>query len=242
MGPLADSQTPPFLQRASPTTVTLATVGLYQHLPQGLSPHSKTRKDSQDLWLPWCVYSTSAVPNHLWPQDSSPISRDTFSLHVPILKASAWESNIPPNDLKKKKKLWQHCTACRVLVPWPGIEPKLPAVKAHSLTHWTAGESSNDFLIPPHPHPKAPAHMPSPSHLCLHSLPFLWISLLTSSMCPSPPHLIKPFLGPLTLSSHSSPLLQFQSSCKRSLHRLPPPLILGWLAGPQFWLMVAGIP
>ena len=105
MGPLADSQTPPFLQRASPTTVTLATVGLYQHLPQGLSPHSKTRKDSQDLWLPWCVYSTSAVPNHLWRQDSSPISRDTFSLHVPILKASAWESNIPPNDLKKKKTL-----------------------------------------------------------------------------------------------------------------------------------------
>ena len=96
--------------------------------PQGLSPHSKTGKDSQDLWLPWC--GTSSVPNHLWPQDSSPVSRDTFPLHVPILKTSAWESNIPPNDLKKEKKLWQHRTACRILVPWPGIEPKLPAVKA----------------------------------------------------------------------------------------------------------------
>ena len=30
--------------------------------------------------------------------------------------------------------------ACGVLVPWPGIEPGLPAVEARSLNHWTARE------------------------------------------------------------------------------------------------------
>ena len=32
------------------------------------------------------------------------------------------------------------CPACGILVPWPGIEPVPPAVKAWSLNHWTARE------------------------------------------------------------------------------------------------------
>ena len=27
--------------------------------------------------------------------------------------------------------------ACGILVPWPGIEPMIPALGAHSLNHWT---------------------------------------------------------------------------------------------------------
>ena len=33
---------------------------------------------------------------------------------------------------------WPHCTACRILVPWPGTEPVPSAVKACIPNHWTA--------------------------------------------------------------------------------------------------------
>ena len=39
---------------------------------------------------------------------------------------------------------WPRHTACRILVPRPGIEPAPPAMKAQSLNHWTTRE------VPPH--------------------------------------------------------------------------------------------
>ena len=33
-------------------------------------------------------------------------------------------------------------TACKILVPWPGIKPSLPAVDAQSPNHWTTREAS----------------------------------------------------------------------------------------------------
>ena len=33
-----------------------------------------------------------------------------------------------------------HCAACGILVPWPGIEPRLLAVRVLSPNHWTARE------------------------------------------------------------------------------------------------------
>ena len=36
--------------------------------------------------------------------------------------------------------LWPHHAACRILVPWPGIEPVPPAVEAWSLNHWASRE------------------------------------------------------------------------------------------------------
>ena len=35
---------------------------------------------------------------------------------------------------------WMCCTACRILVPWPRIEPGPSAVKVPSPNHWTIGE------------------------------------------------------------------------------------------------------
>ena len=35
---------------------------------------------------------------------------------------------------------WPRCTACGVLVPWPGIEPVPPAVEVRNPNHWTARE------------------------------------------------------------------------------------------------------
>ena len=35
---------------------------------------------------------------------------------------------------------WRCCTACRFLVPQPGIKPWPPAVETQSLNHWTTRE------------------------------------------------------------------------------------------------------
>ena len=35
---------------------------------------------------------------------------------------------------------WLSHTACGILVPQPGIEPRAPAVRAQSPHHWTARE------------------------------------------------------------------------------------------------------
>ena len=35
---------------------------------------------------------------------------------------------------------WLHRAAYRILVPWPGIEPRPPAVKAQGPNHWTTRE------------------------------------------------------------------------------------------------------
>ena len=32
---------------------------------------------------------------------------------------------------------WMHPTACRILVPPPGIKPTPPALEVQSLNHWT---------------------------------------------------------------------------------------------------------
>ena len=39
---------------------------------------------------------------------------------------------------------WLGCTACEILVPWPGIEPVPPALAAQSLNHWTARRSPRE--------------------------------------------------------------------------------------------------
>ena len=46
---------------------------------------------------------------------------------------------------------WPYHAACGLLVPWPGIEPMLPAVEAWSPIHWTTREVSelNSILCTP---------------------------------------------------------------------------------------------
>ena len=36
---------------------------------------------------------------------------------------------------------WPHCTACGLLTPWPGIEPRLPALEAPSINHGSPREA-----------------------------------------------------------------------------------------------------
>ena len=37
--------------------------------------------------------------------------------------------------------------SCGILVPWPGIEPRSPAVKVQSPDHWTAREALLVFIF-----------------------------------------------------------------------------------------------
>ena len=40
-----------------------------------------------------------------------------------------------------------HCTVCRILFPWPGIEPTPPALQVGSLNLWTSKEVPEPQLI-----------------------------------------------------------------------------------------------
>ena len=42
---------------------------------------------------------------------------------------------------------WPHCTACGILIPWPGIQPGPMAVKVQSPNHWTAREFPNILFL-----------------------------------------------------------------------------------------------
>ena len=43
------------------------------------------------------------------------------------------------------------CATCRILVPWPGIKPRLPAVRVPNPNHWTTRDSLLFifFYLPP---------------------------------------------------------------------------------------------
>ena len=45
-----------------------------------------------------------------------------------------------PFRRQKSSAFWPLPTACRILLPWPGIKPVQPAVEAWSSNHWTSRE------------------------------------------------------------------------------------------------------
>ena len=48
-----------------------------------------------------------------------------------------WRSPLLPSSFFL---FWLHCETCVILVPWLGIKPRLLAIEAWSLNHWTARE------------------------------------------------------------------------------------------------------
>ena len=42
---------------------------------------------------------------------------------------------------------WPHHEECRILVPWPGIEPLPPVLEAQSLNHWTTKEVPRTSIL-----------------------------------------------------------------------------------------------
>ena len=74
-----------------------------------------------------------------------------------------------------------HCTACGILVPWPGIQPAPPALEARGLHHWTTREvlilyvyKSCQTVTTKH------ELTPPPGHIV--ALSFWWWELLRSTL------------------------------------------------------------
>ena len=90
------------------------------------SPHS-TLPVTKVTWLP--LFFTSVA--HRLRTSSLLLPTPCYQLHPPasvrLDRASFFYS-------------WPRCTACGILLPWPGIEPMPPAVEAWSLNHWTTTE------------------------------------------------------------------------------------------------------
>ena len=64
-------------------------------------------------------------------------------LHVCSSKAEDPDSEIVISLLL----FWPHCTACRTLVPWPGIKLVPIAVEVQSTTHWVAREVAEKSFL-----------------------------------------------------------------------------------------------
>ena len=68
---------------------------------------------------------------------------------------------------------WMCYAAFRILVPWPGIKPLPPALRAQSLNHWTAREVSHGLEFQ-----RWPFHIAGTLKLCpVKALP-MWYYLL----------------------------------------------------------------
>ena len=96
------------------------------HTPCPMSP--------QVLWgvLFFIQCPTSTLVRTWW-------NKVVFRLVLPVLDLLSL--NVEPLGQLVVFFFWPHHTACRVLVPWSGIEPVPPAVRVRSLNHWTAGKS-----------------------------------------------------------------------------------------------------
>ena len=61
-----------------------------------------------------------------------------------VFTETLWEDSIIP--LLFYLFFWPHCTACKTLVPQPGVEPVPPPVEAQSLNHWSTRAVRLPFL------------------------------------------------------------------------------------------------
>ena len=88
---------------------------------------------------------------------------------LPVLACQTHLTGIPaPSSV-----LFDHDAACRILLPWPGVEPMPPAMEVQSLNYWTTGEVPTSWLL-------------LESHLWLSSSPSGILAVLwTYWACPS---------------------------------------------------------
>ena len=70
------------------------------------------------IWLHWVLSAACGIFNLCWGM------KDLFSCVIQNLRCSMWD-----------------------LVPWPGTEPRLPALEAGSLRHWTIREVTKQLMF-----------------------------------------------------------------------------------------------
>ena len=109
--------------------------------------------DFQNLWIPHNISQTKVICKE-WskfcPEPSIlswTLNRDTVfwnGWHIGWLPWWPWSTQ--PQNWGGFFFFWLSHAACWILVPQPGIEPLLPAVKARSPNHWIAREVPGLFF------------------------------------------------------------------------------------------------
>ena len=99
----------------------------------------------------WLKNLPANQATRVWFLGQEDLQQEEMATHSSILPWTIpWteESGRPQSmGLQRVRQDWTHiylfwprCMACEVLVPWPGIEPEPPALKAWSLNPWIARE------------------------------------------------------------------------------------------------------
>ena len=130
---------------------------------------------SQEYWSGLSFPSLGVLPDPGIEPESPALAGRFFTTEPPCLFYSLFYSFI----------FWWHCEAYGILVPQPGTEPGLMAVKAWSPNHWTTGLKSLPVSLSP-----PPAMWPQPAlhlHQKMSSLAFP-AAALPATAPPPPPH------------------------------------------------------
>ena len=94
--------------------------------------------------LPWDV-SLGLSPASPWVLHSPMPSIGGWGQSAVFLSTVIWLPSIPLNQkilLLKWFIFWLHLEACKIFIPWLGIEPGLPAVDVQGPNHWDTREVS----------------------------------------------------------------------------------------------------
>ena len=75
-----------------------------------------------------------------WLNITSSDSAETLVIHLPLLSSACTSSSCTVIYIY----IWI-CCCMQGLVPWPGIEPRVPALRDWSLSHWTTRKSLSSY-------------------------------------------------------------------------------------------------
>ena len=90
----------------------------------------------------------SGMPSALLPSSPSTIPQTIGSAnYLHCSKPNLWVPS-PRESFLSFSFFWLHHKACRILIPWPGIEPLLLAEEVWSLNHWTTREPWRSVFLP----------------------------------------------------------------------------------------------
>ena len=111
---------------------------IWDHTPRRQKQRREIRQTRKGLLIP-----TVRNLDYFWTRQNSHVEK-SFSLiflREPYLRH--WWLKFC-NPLKKNFFLiWPYCTAYRIILRRPGIEPVPPALEAWNLNHWTTREAPN---------------------------------------------------------------------------------------------------
>ena len=69
-----------------------------------------------------------------------------WPVNFPYLLCCPWNYS-PHGFWRNISFFWQHYVACRIFVPWPGIKPWTPVLRAWNLNHWITREVRGGIFL-----------------------------------------------------------------------------------------------